>query len=106
MDGSVIARSTAYAIVHRVIDAINQTRELDGVWPTGVDAVDQCEMYRQRSSHRVISMCVGAMDGLFVHHATVFEEARQPSRLLQRAQERLRHELSGVFDRFTVGESL
>ncbi|CAB1107655.1 unnamed protein product [Ectocarpus sp. CCAP 1310/34] len=66
MDGNVIARSTAYAIVHRVIDAINQTRELDCVWPEGEDALDQCGMYRRRSTNGVIRMCVGAMDGLFV----------------------------------------
>lgn len=66
MDGNVIARSTAYAIVHRVIDAINQTRELDCIWSEGDDALDQCGMYRQRSTNGVIRMCVGAMDGLFV----------------------------------------
>ncbi|CAM9474244.1 unnamed protein product [Ectocarpus sp. 4 AP-2014] len=66
MDGNVIARSTAYAVVRRVIDAINQTRELDCVWPEGDGALDQCGMYRQRSTNGVIRMCVGAMDGLFV----------------------------------------
>ncbi|CAB1109761.1 unnamed protein product [Ectocarpus sp. CCAP 1310/34] len=66
MDGCVFAKSTAYAIVYRVIDAINQTREFDCVWPEGDDALDQCGVYRQRSTNNVIHMCVGAMDGLFV----------------------------------------
>lgn len=66
MDGNVIAKSTAYALVHRVIDTINQAQGLDCVWPKGEDAEAQCGMYRQRSTNGVIRMCVGAMDGLFV----------------------------------------
>ncbi|CAN0179766.1 unnamed protein product, partial [Ectocarpus fasciculatus] len=66
MDSNVIARSTAYAIVHRVIDAINQTRQLDCKWPVGDDAEAQAELYRRRSTNGVIRRCVGAMDGLFV----------------------------------------
>ncbi|CAN0577697.1 unnamed protein product, partial [Ectocarpus sp. 12 AP-2014] len=66
MDSNVIARSTAYAIVHRVIDAINQTRQLDCKWPDGDDAEAQAELYRRRSTNGVIRRCVGAMDGLFV----------------------------------------
>ncbi|CAN0233171.1 unnamed protein product, partial [Pylaiella littoralis] len=66
MDSNVIGKSTAYAIVHRVVDAINQSRELECSWPQGEDAARQCLVYEQRSTNGVIKRCVGAMDGLFV----------------------------------------
>ncbi|CAM9919214.1 unnamed protein product, partial [Hapterophycus canaliculatus] len=66
MGSHAIAKSTAYAIIHRVIDAINQTPDLDCLWPEGGEVSLQNDLYRKRSTNGVIRRCVGAMDGLFV----------------------------------------
>lgn len=66
MDGHVIARSTAYAIVHRVIDALNALPSLGCKWPVGVEAARTAEIFRGRSEHEVVKKALGAMDGLFV----------------------------------------
>ena len=66
MDGHVIAKSPAYAIVHRVIDALNALPRLGCKWPVGADAARSAELFRGRSEHEVIKKAVGAMDDLFV----------------------------------------
>lgn len=66
MDGHVIARSTAFQITSRVIDALNACPELDCKWPEGEDVRRAAELFRNRSTFGVIRKCVGAMDGLFI----------------------------------------
>ena len=65
MDAHVIARSTACAIVHRVIDALNAIPRLDCKWPVGADALRSAELFKNRGEQEVIRKSVGAMDGLF-----------------------------------------
>ncbi|CAM9984599.1 unnamed protein product, partial [Laminaria digitata] len=66
MDGHVIARSTAYAIVHRVIDALNDCSDLHCKWAVGEDALRYAELLKKRNENEVIRKALGAMDGLFV----------------------------------------
>lgn len=66
MDMHVIARSTAYSIVHRVIDALNACSELDCKWPVGDDLAANAAGFMKRSSWDVITKAFGAMDGLFI----------------------------------------
>lgn len=66
MDGHVIARSTAYAILHRVIDALNACDGLACKWPVGADAILSVALFIKRSEHGIIFKALGAMDGLFV----------------------------------------
>lgn len=66
MDGHCVAKSTAYAVVHRVVDALNRCRALDVVWPEGEDVEHQAKLYQIRSTNDVILKGIGAMDGLFV----------------------------------------
>lgn len=66
MDGHVIARSTAYAICHRVIDALNACRALDCKWPEGDGVLRNAAAFKQRSSWDVIDEAIGAMDGLYI----------------------------------------
>lgn len=73
MGGHVIARSTAYAIVHRVVDALNACSGLDCSWPSGADALLSAALFKKRSDHGVIGKALGAMDGLFLR-------LRKPSR--------------------------
>lgn len=62
----VIARSTAYTIVHRVVDALNACKELDCRWPVGDDVAGNAAKFMQRSSWDVIEKAIGALDGLFI----------------------------------------
>ncbi|CAN0503667.1 unnamed protein product [Laminaria digitata] len=66
MDGHVIPRSTAYAIVHRVIDALNACDGLACKWPVGADAFLSAALFRKRSEHGIIGKALGVMNGLFV----------------------------------------
>ena len=66
MDTDVIARSTAYAIVHRVIDALNVLFPLDCKWPVGAGALQSAELFKNRGEQQVTKKAVGAMHGLFV----------------------------------------
>lgn len=66
MDGHVIARSTAYAIVGRVVKALNACCSLDCEWPVGEDAEESARLFRARSEHEVLRKALGAMDGLYV----------------------------------------
>lgn len=66
MDGHVIARSTAYQISGRVINALNACPELDCRWPKGVDVAKAASGFKDRSTFEVIKKCAGAMDGLFI----------------------------------------
>ncbi|CAM9564571.1 unnamed protein product, partial [Ectocarpus fasciculatus] len=66
MDGHVIARSTAYATAHRVIDALNACSALDCKWPVGDEVAREARLFKERSSWDVIDKAFGAMDGLFI----------------------------------------
>ncbi|CAN0149242.1 unnamed protein product, partial [Laminaria digitata] len=66
MEGHVIARSTAHAILHRVIDALNACDGLACKWPVGVDAFLSAAQFKKRSEHGIIGKALRAMDGLFV----------------------------------------
>ena len=66
VDGHVMAKSTTYAIVHRVIAALCACPQLACKWPEGEDALRSARSFRKRSENDVIRRAVGAMDGLFV----------------------------------------
>lgn len=66
MVGHVIARSSAYMVVYRVVDALNACNSLRCVWPTGEEAKKQGKLYKELSTNNVIERAVGAMDGLFL----------------------------------------
>lgn len=66
MDGHGVAKSTAYAVVHRVADALNACRALDVVWPEGEDVEHQAKLNQIHSSNDVVLKAIGAMNGLFV----------------------------------------
>lgn len=66
MDGHVIARSSAYATAHRVIDALNACSALDCKWPVGDEVAREARLFKERSSWDVIDKAFGAMDGLFI----------------------------------------
>ena len=72
MDAHVIARSTAYAIVKRVINAINKLSCLDYVWLSD-DAVERAAAgFKDHSTNDILARSIGAMDGRFIR-------LRQPS---------------------------
>ncbi|CAM9682616.1 unnamed protein product, partial [Ascophyllum nodosum] len=66
MDGHVIARSKAYAVVRRVIYAMNKLSHLDCVWPSGYAVERAAAGFKDRSTNNIITRAVGAMDGLFI----------------------------------------
>jgi len=66
MDGHVIARSTAYSITSRVLEALVACPELDCKWPEGEAVRANAELFRSRSTFGIIRNCIGAMDGLFI----------------------------------------
>lgn len=66
MDGHVIARSTTYAIVHRVNNILNACSRLDGKWPVGADAFLSAALLKRRSEPGIIGKALRAMDGLFM----------------------------------------
>lgn len=72
MDGHVIARSTAYAVVHDVIDALNEAPELVCAWPQDGAVDEGAAAFKRRSTNDVITHACGGVDGLFLH-------IRQPS---------------------------
>ncbi|CAN0478719.1 unnamed protein product, partial [Ascophyllum nodosum] len=66
MDCHVIARSTAYAVVRRVINAMNKLSHLDCIWPSGAAVERAAADFKDRSTGNIITRAVGAMDGLFI----------------------------------------
>lgn len=66
MDGHVIARSTAYEVSTRVINALRACPELNCKWPEEEDVVRAAGLFQDRSTFGIIRKCVGAMDGLFI----------------------------------------
>lgn len=74
MEGNVNARTTAHAIMYRVIDALNGCRELDCVFPEGDDAEEQARLFRQRSANDTIQHSVGAVGGIFIRLVEPTEE--------------------------------
>lgn len=66
MHGHVFAKSTAYAIVCRVVAALNACRRLDCNCPVGEDTLESARQFKARSEHQVIKKALGAMAGLFV----------------------------------------
>ncbi|CAN0116879.1 unnamed protein product, partial [Scytosiphon promiscuus] len=95
MDGHVIARSTAYAIAFRVINALNACPDLDCRWQEGDDVAKVAQQFKNRSSSGVLKKCVRA--GRVVHPHNEAHQARchGAEHLLQRPQEGVRPELSG-----------
>ncbi|CAN0412902.1 unnamed protein product, partial [Scytosiphon promiscuus] len=67
MDGPRIAKSTAYDMVSRTLDAINECKQLKIRFPEADDELRKVAVgFRLRSSQDVIRHCVGAADGLLV----------------------------------------
>ncbi|CAB1096714.1 unnamed protein product [Ectocarpus sp. CCAP 1310/34] len=98
MDGHVIARSTAYHVTSTVINALNACPELNCKWPEGEDAAGAAELFRNRSSYGCRPEVRGSHGWLVCPDDQAEREGgRRAQLMLQRAQERLRHELPGVY---------
>ena len=66
VDGHVMAKSTTYATVHRVMGALCACSRLACKWPEAGDALRLAQLFRKRSENDVIRKALGAMDGFFV----------------------------------------
>ena len=101
MDGHCVSKAAAYAVFHRVIDALNECRALDVVWPEGEELEHQAKLFQIRSTNDAILKAIGAMDGLFLRvvKPSVFYH-RHPIVLLLRTQERIWTEFPGEWEEY------